>query len=326
MLAAAETMLAGGDFMCDLDNQRKDATGLALRAVSGVPASTTFIAIGKRFDATLRAHVERANATLVKKAFALLPAERRAELTQQRPTIDLGPTDTDVYGRKKEGSNYNYQGQRVYRPHPAVWAEPGWALATNFGSGRSDPRPQAAALLERALAALPEGLLRAIVRADSGFFDHNLAQSALSLGCDYAITVKRTDALRRSERKVPDHAWRRAKRMDAEMAECDYSSTGRPDGARVICRWVKVDACDLCTDPRSRRRRTIDPEQLSLLCAGHVAFAYAYSFVITNLDGDIVDIEAWFHRRARIEESTKDSKLGMALRHVPSGYEAVNAM
>lgn len=324
MVSMAETMLAGGDFMCDLDNQRRDAAGLELRAVPDVPASTTFIAIAKRFDATLSAHVERANATLVKKAYALLPEQRRTELAQQRPTIDLDPTDTEVYGRRKRGSDYNYQGQRVYRPHPAVWAEPGWALAADFGSGRSDPRPQAAALLERALAALPDGLWRPIVRADSGFFDHKLAESALSLGCDYAIAVKRTDAVWRSERKVPDDAWRRAKGMDAEVAECDYSPTGWPDGARVICRRVKVYACDLSADPRSRRRRTIDPEQLSLLRAGETAFAYAYSFIITNLDGDIVDIEAWFRLRARVEESIKDSKLGMAMRHMPSGYEAVN--
>jgi len=326
MLSTAETMLAGGDFMCDLDNQRKDSAGLVLRAVPGVPASTTFIGIGKRFDTTVSAHVERANATLVKKAYALLPEQRRTELAQQRPTIDLDPTDTEVYGPKKEGSDYNYQGQRVYRPHPAVWAEAGWALAADFGSGRTDPRPQAADLLERALCALPDGLLRPIARADSGFFDHKLAEAALSLGCDYAIAVKRTDPVWRSERRIPDNAWRRAKGMDAEVAECDYSPTGWPSGARVICRRVKVYACDLSADPRSRRRRTIDPEQLSLLRSGEAAFAYAYSFIITNLDGDIVDIEAWFRLRARVEEKIKDSKLGMAMRHMPSGYEAVNVM
>ena len=326
MLAAAETMLAGGDFMCDLDNQRKDAAGLALRAVPGVPASTTFIALAKRFDAEARSHVERANAALVKKAFALLSESRRTELAQVRPTIDLDPTDTEVYGRKKEGSDYNYQGQRVYRPHPAIWAEAGWALACDFGSGRTDPRPQAKGLLERALGALPDGLLRPIVRADSGFFDHKLAEAALSQDCDYAIAVKRTDPVWRAERKIPDEAWRPAKGMDAEVAECDYSPTGWPSGARVICRRVKVYATELSSDPRSRRRRTIDPEQLSLLRSGETAFAYAYSFIITNLDGDIVDIEAWFRLRARVEESIKDSKLGMALRHMPSGYAAVNVM
>jgi hypothetical protein len=51
VLSMAETMLAGGDFMSDLDNQaRPDEAGAALRAVADAPASTTFIALARRFD------------------------------------------------------------------------------------------------------------------------------------------------------------------------------------------------------------------------------------------------------------------------------------
>lgn len=53
---------------------------------------------------------------------------------------------------------------------------------------------------------------------------------------------------------------------------------------------------------------------------------YAYSFIITNLAGDIVEIEAWFRQRALVEEKIKDSKLGLAMRHMPSGKETVNAL
>ncbi|MDH2902319.1 MAG: IS1380 family transposase [Actinomycetota bacterium] len=326
MVSLAETMLAGGDFLCDLDHQREDVAGLRLRAVPDVPASTTVIGLGQRFDEKARVHVERANAKLVKGTFSLLPEKRRASLIAQRPSIDLDPTDTEVYGRMKEGSDFNYQGQRVYRPHPAVWAEAGWVLAADFGSGKSDPRPQAPALLARALAALPAGLLRPIVRADSGFFDAKLATAALSLNCDYAVAVKRSDAVWRAERKIPTGDWQRAKGMDAEVAECDYVPTNWPEGSRTLCRRVRVNALTLSRDPRSRRRRTIDPAQLTLLESGEAATAYAYSFIITNLAGDVVDIEAWFRMRALVEEKIKDSKLGLAMRHMPSGYESVNVM
>ncbi len=139
MVSLSETMLAGGDFLCDLDFQRADAAGLELRAVPDVPASVTVIGLGKRFDTATRAQVEDANAVPVKRAFSLLPDKRRAELLAERPTIDLGPTDIEVYGRNKRGSAFNYQGQRVYLSHPAIWAESGWALAAELGSGRTDP-------------------------------------------------------------------------------------------------------------------------------------------------------------------------------------------
>jgi len=116
----AETVLSGGDFLADLDHQRKDAAGLRLRAVPDVPTSTTVIGLGKRFSPEARHGVELANKALVAKAFALLPKAGRDELSSRCLTIDLGPTDVEVYGTKKQGSAYNYAGQRTYRPRPAV--------------------------------------------------------------------------------------------------------------------------------------------------------------------------------------------------------------
>ena len=48
--------------------------------------------------------------------------------------------------------------------------------------------------------------------------------------------------------------------------------------------------------------------------------------IITSLEGGPVDIEHWFRERAQVEERLKDSKLGMALRHLPSGHKVVNAV
>jgi len=326
VVSLAETMLGGGDFLIDLDHQRNDTVGISLRAVPEVPASTTVIGIGKRFDDKVREGVEQANAVLIERAFALLPEARKKALLAQRPTIDLDPTDVEVYGAKKQGCAYNYAGQRAYRPHPGIWAEAGWALAADLGSGKTDPRPQAPSLIARAIKALPEGLDRPIIRADSGFFDHKVAEAALANGSDFAIAVKRSDAVWRSERNIPEGNWRPAIGMDAEVAECDYVPKGWAEGSRTICRRVRIDRDELSSDLRSRRRRTIDPNQLTLLTLGEVDFAYAYSFIITNLTGDICDIEAWFRMRALVEEKIKDSKLGLAMRHMPSGYESVNAM
>ena len=53
---------------------------------------------------------------------AALPPARAAALCDQ-VTIDLDTTDVEVYGSKKRGVAYNYQGQRCGRPHVASWAE-----------------------------------------------------------------------------------------------------------------------------------------------------------------------------------------------------------
>ena len=88
---------------------------------------------------------------------ALLPAPRAAALTGGPVTIDLDTTDVEVYGRKKRGVAYNYQGQRVGRPHVATWAEAEIVLAADLGDGTDDPRATAPDLLRRALAACRSG-------------------------------------------------------------------------------------------------------------------------------------------------------------------------
>jgi len=52
-------------------------------------------------------------------------------------------------------------------------------------------------------------------------------------------------------------------------------------------RRVRVDHDELKSDPRSRRRRTIDPNELALLEADELGFGYAYSFICTNLDWEV---------------------------------------
>lgn len=324
LLSLAESILADGDFLCDVDTRRADVAGAAVRAVADPPASTTIIALTKRFTAAQIAGLEQANATLIGRAWAALPEERRHALERTRPTLDLDPTDIEVYGTKKRGVAYNYLGQRCGRPIPVTWAETGWTVAADLVAGNDDPRPLAAALIGRAVAALPAGLGRPRVRADAGLFDKSVAWAAIDNGCDFAIAAKRNTAVWRHIAAIDDAAWEPAIGMaGAEIADCDYVPADWPPGTRSIVRRVRVD--DVRADPRSRRRRTIPKAQLSLFHDGDLDHVYAYSLIVTNLTGDADLLEYWFRERAWIEERIKDSKLGMALRHLPSGHPATNA-
>lgn len=325
LVALAECMLAGGDFFCDLDTMRADAAGAELRTVAEPPASTTAVGLARRFGPDQLAGLRLAQAELVDRQVAALPRQRRRELLAVRPTIDLDPTDVEVYGAGKERVGWSYAGVRAGRPVPLVWAESGLVLTGTLLAGDQDVRPHAPALIAQAVDALPDGLGRPRLRADSGLFSAKVADAAVEAGADFAIAAARNPAVRRAIGSIPKTAWRKAKGMrGAQVAAVAYAPAGWPAGTRMIVRRMKIKATDISTDPRARRRRTFDPAQLALALGGQATHAYAYSPIVTNLTGSAVAIEAWFRDRAWVEERIKDSKLGMALRHLPSGYAVAN--
>jgi hypothetical protein len=230
---------------------------------------------------------------------------------------------------------FNHQGQRVGRPHVATWAETATVLAADLMAGNDDPRPHAAQLLHRALAALPgparAGRIR--VRADAGYFAGQLARAALFAEVEFAIGAKRIAPLWRIVDGLGDDDWTDAVDMaNAQVAVAAYCPDWWPAATRLLIRRVRLDvaAGQVSADPRARRRRTLHPGQRALPIAdlAEADAVYGYSFIVTNLDVSTGDraaaVEHWYRHRTSVENIFKDAKLGGALRHLPSGYPQVN--
>jgi hypothetical protein len=329
----ATAQLAGEDFLTGLDRQRADAAGQQLAPVPGL-ASTTAAGLARRVTPAQWEAVGRGLAAVTGRMLELLPAERVTALTDGPVTIDLDTTDVEVYGRKKRGVAYNHQGQRVGRPHVAAWAETEIVLAADLGDGTDDPRATAPGLLRRALAALPAAARasgRVAMRADAGYFAGQLARAAHEEKIAFAIGAKRIAPLWRLLAGIAQDDWHDAIEMDgAQVAVAQYCPDWWPADTRLLIRRVRLDPAQVSADPRSRRRRTLHPDQRALPFPELAAqpAIYAYSFILTNLDVSSPDqaaaAEHWYRHRASIENLFRDSKIGAALRHLPSGYPQVN--
>ena len=330
-IAAAQ--LAGEDFLAGLDRQRADAAGQQITPVPGL-ASTTAAGLARRITPAQWEAVEHGLAVVTGRMLSLLPAERVTALAGGPVTIDLDTTDVEVYGRKKRGVAYNHQGQRVGRPHVAAWAEAEIVLAADLGDGTDDPRATAPGLLRRALAALPAAARasgRVAMRADAGYFAGQLARAAHDAHIGFAIGAKRIAPLWRLLAGIADDAWHDAIDMDnAQVAVAEYCPDWWPANTRLLIRRVALDPAQVSADPRSRRRRTLHPDQRDMLFPelAQQPAVYAYSFILTNLDVSSPDkaaaVEHWYRHRTTVENIFRDSKLGAALRHLPSGYPQVN--
>ena len=322
-IAAAQ--LAGEDFLTGLDRQRADAAGQQITPVPGL-ASTTAAGLARRFTPAQWQAVEAGLALVTGRMLALLPAERAAALAAGPVTIDLDTTDVEVYGRQKRGVAYNHQGQRVGRPHVAAWAETEIVLAADLGDGTDDPRATAPDLLRRALAALPAAARagRVALRADAGYFAGQLARAAHDARISFAIGAKRIAPLWRLLAGLADGDWHDAIEMDnAQVAVAEYCPGWWPANTALLIRRVLLDPAQVSADPRSRRRRTLHPDQRALPIPelARAGAIYAYSFILTSLDvsspGKAAAAEHWYRHRTSIENNFRDSKLGAALRHLP---------
>ncbi len=334
-IAAAQ--LAGEDYLVGLDRQRADTAGQQLGPVPDL-AATTASGLAHRLSAGQWHAVETGLGDVAAAAVGLLPVDRTAALCEQ-VTIDLDTTDVEVYGRRKRGVAFNHHGQRVGRPHVACWADTATVLAADLLAGNEDPRRDAAALLRRALAALPAAVRagRIRLRADAGYFAGQLARAALFADIEFAIGARRIAPLWRLLDGLTETTdWTDALDMPAaQVAVADYCPNWWPAATRLLIRRVRldVDGGQVSADPRARRRRTLHPDQRVLPLPELTALAttepvYGYSFIVTNLDvstGDAAaEVEHWYRHRTSIENVFRDAKHGAALRHLPSGHPEVN--
>jgi hypothetical protein len=169
------------------------------------------------------------------------------------------------------------------------------------------------------------------MRADAGYFAGQLARAAHDAHINFAIGARRIAPLWRLLAGIADDAWHDAIEMDnAQVAVAQYCPDWWPANTRLLIRRVLLEPEQVSADPRSRRRRTLHPDQRALpfpelAQAGPV---YAYSFILTNLDvstpSQAAAAEHWYRHRTTVENLFRDSKLGAALRHLPSRYPQVN--
>lgn len=329
VMAMASCQLTGGDFLVSLDRRRQDIAGQLLEPVP-TPAATTAAGIARRFTSSQLRGIEAAIGQVNTRMLDLMGPVRRSSLLKVA-TIDADTTDVEVYGRTKEKAVYNHTGQRNLRPHIAHWAEAGVPLAAELMGGADDPRSGSVDMLDRAIAALPDGVEEIQARWDAGYFAGDLAHACVQRGVHFAIGVTRTAPVFAAASRIPDHQWVPAIGMaDTELAVIDYlPGTWPREGVVCIARRTRIPA-DAIPTGRARKRRTIPKGQLALALEGKVEHVFGYSFILTNLNvttpDKLAEVEWWYRHRTDIETLNKDAKHGAALRHFPSKYHAVNAV
>ncbi len=147
------------------------------------------------------------------------------------------------------------------------------------------------------------------VRFDSGFWNNDTIVNLGRLNVRYTMGVRTSvGAVQTAIAGIDDDAWQTIEYTcdgEAQVAECAYTS-GR--GSKAVTRRMIV-----------RRTRLTGQEQQKLWPDWrHHAF-------LTDLDGDVVDIDRFHREHAVVELAIKDLKAGAGLEHLPSGVFSANS-
>jgi hypothetical protein len=243
LVALAEMMAVGGDHLVHLEELREDEAGAELRAVGEAPAPTTAGQLLRRLNA------RQCQAAVAELAKVGEEVDRQLGLTATAPvTLDLDSSDTEVYGRLKEGAAFNHRGQRSYDSQLATWAARRRIVASELRSGNLNEHPTAVKVLRRALKALPAEHGQVRVRMDSGFESVATFKELRRQGVGFTCSLKRSPVLHRLRvERIRHRDWRPALLMpQAEIAEATYTpGAWRHEPLRLIVRRVRIPVEEL---------------------------------------------------------------------------------
>jgi hypothetical protein len=320
VVGLAECQLVGGSFFDHLEDVRADRAGAGLRAVAQTPSAPAALQNAKRFR---RVHVQRVERAMARAGQRLDRAMSRDPA--DAVTIDLDATQVTVYGQAKQGAGRSRHGHMSYAPHIAFWAQRGRALTSELVGGNKEKLSGAecATIASRAIGLLPDGHGPVTMRIDSAYYAVELLARLRRERARFTVSLARNQAIWKTLAQIPESAWTDALQMPgAQVAETTYTPAGwRHEPLRLIVRRVPFSAQKIADGSlTARRRKTIHPEQLAMALTGEVASVFGYSFILTDIPHQPTVWVEHFHRhRAQIEERLKDTKLGQALRHLPSG-------
>ena len=117
---------------------------------------------------------------------------------------------------------------------------------------------------------------------------------------------------------IAEDDWHDAIGMDnAQVAVAEYCPDWWPANTALLVRRVLLDPARVSADPRSRRRRTLHPDQRDMLFPelARQPAVYAYSFHpdqpgrVSSPD-KAAAVEHWYRHRTTVENIFRDSKLG----------------
>jgi hypothetical protein len=317
-------MLAGADSIDDLDVLRH---GGMRRVFTGIKAPSTFGTFLRSFTF---GHVRQLDAVAAKTLAGLAGAVPGLLAGCEAMTfVDIDDTIREVHGYAKQGAAYGFSKVNGLNAQLAILSTPIAApviAATRLRKGNQVSGHGAARMITDAVATAHAAGApgQILVRADSGYYRHDVIHAAVKAKAWYSVTVRNNPSITRAIAAIEDDAWTTITYPNAiidpdtgelvsgaEVAEISYTAfTSHPKKTQVTTRLVVRRV--------PRLNPTIPPGQADLFPT------YRHHAFITNSTLTTIEADARHRDHALVEQVIADLKNG-PLAHAPSGVFTANS-
>lgn len=317
-------MLAGADSIDDLDVLRHG--GMA-RVFSGARAPST---LGMFLRAFAFGHVRQVDAVNTRFLAGLAQAVPGLLAgTETLAFVDVDDTIREVHGYAKQGAAYGYSGVKGVNAQLAAVSSPTCApliAAARLRRGNTISGKGAAKLLADAVSAARSAGAsgRVLVRADSGYYRHDVVAAAVRAKAWFSVTARMTPTVKAAIASIDEQDWTPIRYpnavwdedehrwvSDAQVAQVDFVAfTSRRKAEHVACRLVV------------RRVERLNPAAAH--GQGELFTTWRYHAFITNSTLPAVQADEHHRDHAIIEQVIAELKNG-PLAHAPSSQFTANA-
>lgn len=299
VLTLVHSILAGGSHIDHAEVLRAGSTAAVLG--HRVMAPSTLGTFLRSFTFGHVRQLEAVNGHALERAWAAGAAP------DDGVTIDLDSTICEVAGHLKQGAAFGYTKVLGYHPILATRADTGEVIHARMRKGSANTQRGARRFIDELVARTRRaGATGEItMRMDSGFWAKDTITTLRRLDVRFTMAVRcGFSAVAAAIDGIDEKAWIDIKYPDggeAQVAETTYT-TGRHT-LRLVVRRTRLTG---------RAQQRLWPDWR------HHAF-------LTDLTGDVVEVDRFHRQHATIELAIRDLKEGAGLAHVPSGRFHANS-
>jgi len=279
-------LILGGEHLSDLEVLRGDSGTQELLNAEGILAPTTAGEFLRKFDIGDVHDLQRVHLRLQERV--------RPHQQSSSCTIDLDSSIYEQVSPHKEGSTRAYNGEVGYHPLLAFWAEEGELLFSHLRRGSAHTARNVLWFLRQTRKRIPETVDKKL-RADSGFYSHQVVEWCEAEGFTFTITADQTEPLLAAITALPEQRWRPLPEYAlAEVAELRYQPTG----------W-------------SHLYRYVIKREIAETKTGELY--WKYHATVTNVEEQSArELVVWHLQHAAMENAIKEHKSGFGLEKLPT--------